>query len=58
MVVGTELMPSLVVGVFEAGGSKSKNGKGKRKPNFELAQNPVVEKLAHPPHMVILTLLQ
>lgn len=37
--VGTELMPSLVVGVFDAGGSKSKNGKGKRIPNSELGPN-------------------
>ncbi len=39
---GIELMPRLVVGYTELGGSKLKNGKGKSKPNFELVPNPCV----------------
>jgi hypothetical protein len=39
VVVGAELMPSLVGLVIEVGGSKLKKGKGKRKPNFELGPN-------------------
>jgi hypothetical protein len=32
-------MPNLMVWVFEVGGGKPKNCKGKRKPNFELGTN-------------------
>ena len=36
---GTELMPSLLVGYTELGGSKWKKGKGFSKPNFEWVPN-------------------
>jgi hypothetical protein len=39
-VTETELIPSLVVGNTELGGSKWKRGKGFSKPNFERGPKP------------------